>query len=93
MQCYDSGNKDYFPGYGWGYNGAKAQSVSDKWNEYRKNNKNTFLYSMDISAYGTKQTNSRQKNVVLLNGWSDKVVDFVNLNEKRDVMESQIKKW
>lgn len=68
-------------------------SVSQKWDSYRKINKNAYLYSFDLHSYGTSQTNSTQKNVVLLNGWSDKVIDFANLVEKRNVMEAAIKKW
>lgn len=92
MQCYDS-KSGYYPGYGWGYNGAKPQNVSDKWKAYRAKHKNAYLYSFDLNAYGTKQTDSKAANVTLLNGWSDKVIDFINLNEKRNVMVSQIEKW
>jgi 60 kDa SS-A/Ro ribonucleoprotein len=93
MQCYDSGTKGYTPGYGWGYDQSVPKAVSKKWKEYLKINKDAYLYSFDLSAYGTKQTSSNQKNVVLLNGWSDKVIDYANIVEKRNVMESMIKKW
>ncbi len=68
-------------------------SVSDQWKQYQKNHPNAYLYSMDVSAYGTKQTPSKAKNVVLLNGWSDKIIDYMNLVEKRDIMEAEIRKW
>lgn len=94
MQCYDSKSRDdYNPGYGWGYNGANAESISKKWKAYKAKHKNAFLYSFDLNAYGSKQTSSQARDVVLLNGWSDKVIDFINLNEKRNVMVSQIEKW
>ena len=81
MQCYDSRS------YG------SPQSVQDRWKAYRAKHKNAYLYSFDLAPYGTSQTSSKAGNVVLLNGWSDKVIDFINLNEKRNVMVSQIEKW
>lgn len=80
MQCYN--RTTYYYG-----------TVDSRWKDYQKQYPNAYLYSFDLSAYGTAQTPSNRQNVVLLNGWSDKVLDFVNLNEKRGVMESQIKKW
>lgn len=91
MQCYQSGNTN--PGFGWAYNGATPQHVSDKWKAYHAKNKNAWLYSFDLSAYGTKQTDSRTNNVVQLNGWSDKVLDYINIVERRNVMVDAIKKW
>lgn len=81
MQCYDSHS-------GWGM----TQSIEGKWKEYQAKNKNAYLYSFDLNSYGTKQTNSKAHNVVLLNGWSDKVIDYATLVEKRDVMIENIKK-
>jgi hypothetical protein len=92
MQCYDSVSGHY-PGYGWGYNGARPESIADKWKKYRVKNKDSFLYSMDISAYGTKQTESKAQNVILLNGWSDKILDYMAVVEKRNVMVENIEKW
>lgn len=81
MQCYGAGSY-------W------STGIQDQWKAYRKNvNPNAYLYSFDVSAYGTAQTSSNDQNVVMINGWSDKVIDFINLNEKRGLMESQIKKW
>jgi 60 kDa SS-A/Ro ribonucleoprotein len=95
MQCYDSQHRDnFYAGYGYGYNGVKPEAVHDKWAKYLKNvNPNAVLYSLDIAAYGTKQTPSNAKNVVLLNGWSDKIIDLINVHDKGDAMISEIKKW
>jgi len=93
MQCYDSGSLDAYYNRYWGGSRGTVESVSKKWDAYRKINKDAYLYSFDLNSYGTSQTHSKQKNVVQLNGWSDKILDFINLVEKQDVMESQIKKW
>ena len=80
MQCMDSG-----------YGDATTKS---SWESYRKNvNPNAHLYSFDLSSYGTAQFPSTDGSVTKLNGWSDKVLDYINLLEKRDVMAGEISKW
>jgi hypothetical protein len=86
MQCYNSS------GSGRGYWGGSSQ-VRDVWNDYVKKYPNAYLYSLDVAAYGTSQTASTDKNAVAINGWSDKILDFINLNEKRGVMEAKIKEY
>lgn len=94
MQCYDSRHRDnFYAGYGWGYNGAKVENIHDKWSTYTKMYPNAKLYSLDVAAYGTKQTSSNQKSVVLLNGWSDKIIDLININEKGNAILEEIKNW
>jgi 60 kDa SS-A/Ro ribonucleoprotein len=79
MQCYDS--------YGSG-------SLKAEWDKYVKNvNPKAYLYSINLHSYGTAQFPSFQKNVVTLAGWSDKIIDYINLIEKRDVMESEIRSY
>lgn len=80
MQCYSSR---------YGYAGG----LEAKWNVYHKDNPKSHLYSFDLSAYGTSQFPSTNGSVTTLNGWSDKVIDFINLLEKKDVMVSEIKKY
>lgn len=80
MQCY-------------GGSGLYDSGIKKQWDAYVSKNPKTYLYSIDLSAYGTKQTPSITRNVVTINGWSDKIIDFINLNEKRNVMESEIKKY
>lgn len=84
MQCYDSHHNWY---------GAYSESIQDKWKTYSKKYPNAKLFSLDVSAYGTKQTSSKQKNVVLLNGWSDKIIDLINIHEKGDAMLEEVRKW
>lgn len=80
MQCYGDG----------GYN----LGLASVWENYRKTvNPNARLYSIDLSAYGTSKFPSTDGSVTKLNGWSDKILDYINLLEKRDVMGSEISKW
>lgn len=85
MQCYDTRS-----GY---WNTYSQHSVQDKWAAYVKANPNAHLFSLDVSAYGTSQTQSNAKNVVLLNGWSDKIIDLINLHERGNVMVEEVRKY
>jgi hypothetical protein len=70
MQCYTEKNYD-------------GNDVSKLWKEYVNTvNKDAVLYSFDLSGYGTSKFNSKSKNVVTVAGWSDKILDFINLHEK-----------
>lgn len=81
MQCYDS--------TGWRGN----DSVRDRWRQYVKTHPNSYLYHLDLAAYGTSQTASNDRNVVMLNGWSDKVLDYMTLAENRGRMLEEIRKY
>jgi len=84
MQCYRSGGSSSW----WG-----GSFVNDEWTKYQKTvNRNAYLYSLDVHSYGTRQTPNTSKNVILLNGWSDKVLDYMGLVEN-NVMAEQISKW
>jgi 60 kDa SS-A/Ro ribonucleoprotein len=81
MQCY-GGNTAYW-----------NTGLNSRWEQYRKAHPKAYLYSLDVHAYGTKQIPSYDNHAVTINGWSDKVIDFMTLTERRGVMESEIKKW
>ena len=83
MQCYG--------GTGWFYGGTSLQKAFDTY--VKEVNPKAKLYSIDLAAYGTSQFPSFQKNVVLLSGWSDKVLDLINLTENKDAMIGAISKW
>ena len=70
-------------------------SVQGAWKRYLKDvNKDAWLYSVDLSAYGTSQTSSQTEHVVRLNGWSDKILDLIQLSEKtKDAMINDIRKF
>jgi len=87
MQCYDTTGKTSR----WGYGNTALNQAFD---EYRRNiNPDAMLYSVDLNAYGTSQFPSFHKNVVALYGWSDKIIDLIQLTEGKDAMLAQISKW
>lgn len=85
MQCYNTTNRNY---YSWG----GGMQVNDVWDQYVSKYPNARLYSIDVSAYGTSQTPSNARNVTQLFGWSDKLLDLINIDSKRDVIEQEIRK-
>ena len=59
----------------WGY--RSAQSYLDK---YRKNvNNNCYVHAVDMQGYGTQQFIGKDVNLVA--GWSEKIIEFVSLVE------------
>lgn len=86
MQCYNTTGKTY---RSWA-----TSYVNDEWINYRsKVNKDAYLYSFDVASYGTRQTpNKPSSRTILLNGWSDKVLDYMALVED-NAMEQHIMKW
>lgn len=68
MQCYTDG---------W------SVGINTLFNQYLKTiNPNATLYSWDLTGYNTTQFPESAKNVILLSGWSDKVLEFVNSFER-----------
>jgi 60 kDa SS-A/Ro ribonucleoprotein len=80
MQCYGGS-------HGW------TSGVADQWKKYVSSNPKSRLYSLDLHGYGTKQVPSETNGAYQINGWTDKVFDFITLAEKKDVMAGQIRKW
>lgn len=80
MQCYSTR-------YG-------GDHLTDEWKRYRKElNPNAWLYSIDLSAYGTSQFSSQEHNVITLNGWSDKILDLINLEENKNIMINKVRNY
>jgi len=51
------------------------------WRKYKNTvNKNAVLYSIDLTGYGTLKT--PEKDTYLIAGWSEKIINFIDLNEK-----------
>lgn len=48
-------------------------------------NKDVFLYSFDLTGYGTTQFPENTPNVVLLGGFTEKIFNFVNLFENSKI--------
>lgn len=51
-------------------------------NYKRKINKDVKLYLFNLNGYGTVSFLEQDKSVVNINGWSDKILSFININEK-----------
>lgn len=63
MQCYDS----------IGYNSSFAESFI----KYQRTVNPAYLYSVDLAGYGTAQVPQDTKNVCLMAGWSEKILEFI----------------
>lgn len=64
-------------GYSW-CNHKTVQALAD---EYRKTSGNDiWVHAVDLQGYGTQQFHGSKTNIIA--GWSEKVLDFVNLAEQ-----------
>ena len=82
--------------YGWGYSRSEVQETPQKIIEqYRKEvNPNVFVHSVDLAGYGTVQFIG--KNTNLIGGWSERVLQFIQLAEEgMDTLVKEIEsyKW
>jgi len=76
MQCYSTTGNRY------GYWSEPTESLQAKLQLYKRQvNPNVRLYSFDLAGYGTTQFPQDEPNVVLLAGWSDKVLTFIRQYE------------
>jgi len=77
MQCYST--------YGdnrWGLYQGRGQSLVEQFTKYKQTvNPNVKLYSFDLTGYGTVQFPQDDPNVVLLSGWSDRILGFIHKYE------------
>lgn len=90
MQCYST--------YGGSWAGdrfGRGESLVEQWMTYkRKINAKALLYSFDLTGYGTVQFPQTDPNVVLLSGWSDRVLEFIHKYENFGTqMISEIEKY
>ncbi len=59
------------------YSKKTVQQMAD---EYRKQtNQNLWVHAIDLAGYGTQQFHGDRTNIIA--GWSEKVLDFINLAE------------
>lgn len=70
MQCY---NTSFF---------FESSSLASEWEQYKKIAPNTYLYSIDVNGYGTSQFLEEDPKVILMAGWSDKVLNFIDMYER-----------
>jgi hypothetical protein len=80
MQCYDSSIPKvdrYFPR---GYN--TESNIYTGLQKYRQQvNKDVYVYSFDLTSYGTTQFPQNDNRVCLAGGFSDKVLNFIPMFE------------
>lgn len=77
MQCYSTHGANR-----WGYYSAEGQSLAEQFLQYKRTiNPNVKLYSFDLTGYGTIQFPQEDPNVILLAGWSDRVLEFIHKYE------------
>lgn len=68
------------------YTPTPCQTLADK---YRQTiNKNLWVHAIDLQGYGTQQFIGKNTNIIA--GWSEKVLEFINLVEEG--VETQIKR-
>ena len=66
-----------YSGYSRGYK-CVCQSLAD---EYRKKiNKDLWVHAIDLQGYGTQQFIGKNTNIIA--GWSERVLEFIDLAEK-----------
>lgn len=78
MQTY---NTNYF----------SNKQLSSEWKKFSQKSPQTYLYSIDVAGYGTASFLEKDKKVVLLGGWSDKVLNLISLYEKGGKIINYIK--
>jgi len=71
MQCYSNS--------GWGFGG---ESLAEQFEEYKRKHGDVVLYSLDLAGYGTAQFPADDGSVVELAGWSEKLLQFIDLYER-----------
>lgn len=68
---------------------SKSNTIQSYFERYKKEvNPNTYLHAIDMQGYGTQQFMG--KNVNIIAGWSEKVLEFVSLVEEG--LDSQVKR-
>ena len=62
------------------YDYGDMSDFASLWRKYKSTvNKNAILYSIDLVGYGTLKT--PEKDTYLIAGWSEKIINFIELNE------------
>jgi hypothetical protein len=66
--------------YSEGYMSSVVESV----NRYLAKNKTTKFYSFDLAGYGTAIQPAQKQRVFLFSGWSEKMLNYIDMVEKED---------
>jgi len=82
MQCYST-DGGFHPYIGDRY-GINGQSLAEQFEEYKARvNSKCILYSIDLAGYGTAQFPKDDGSVVLLAGFSERLLEFIDRYESR----------
>lgn len=74
MQCYDTQSRMW---------GGYQNSLAEQWRTYKSSvAPHAKLYSFDLAGYGTLQFPREDKSVILIAGWSDRVLEFISKYEE-----------
>ena len=78
MQCYDDNGDN---------------SVNEQWEEYKaKVNPATYLYTFDLTGYGSTQVPEHDPHVLTIAGWSESILKYVPYFERnRDTVLQEIR--
>ena len=68
---------------------SKTSTIQSYFDKYKREvNENTYLHAIDLQGYGTQQFMG--KNVNIIAGWSEKVLEFISLVEEG--LDNQVKR-
>lgn len=73
-----------------GWNSDRA--LKSVWDKFDNTNK-TSLYMIDLANYGSLQTPEGYQNVYNINGWNDKVLDFIKYAEEPNQIIKKIESY
>lgn len=65
--------------------------IKSEWAKYKSMYPNAKLYLFDLAGYGNTPIDTRQNDVFLIAGWSDKVFDVLNALENKSSAVEKIK--
>ena len=66
-----------------GFGSDRGATLNNEYVKYKKNvNPNVKMYLFNLQGYGTTVAPESDKSVTNINGWSDKVLQFIQLNEQ-----------
>lgn len=68
------------------------ESTQKKWRDYKKISPNAKLYIFDLNGYGRIPFDSRDNDVTVISGWSEKIFDVLEDLENPNSLIEEVKK-
>lgn len=76
----------------WDTSRRDSETVRQWWDEYTAKFNNSHLYNIDLASYGHLSVPENYPNVYRINGWNEKIIEFIvnaeNPNEVIDEIKS-----